>query len=72
MAIERNAPEQEAGLSVLGGQAKASPRLQTREMEVIEALAPKRMALLGQQVQAKSSLWSQEASTDLLDRKSVV
>lgn len=66
MAIERNAPEQEAGLSVLGGQAKASPRLQTREMEVIEALAPKRMALLGQQVQAKSSLWSQEASTDLL------
>lgn len=45
---------------------KASPRLWTREVEVSEALAPKGMALLGQQVQARSSLWSQEASEDLL------
>lgn len=62
--MERNAPEQEAGLSP--GRTGEEGLTQTREMEVTEALAPRRMVLLGQQVQARSSLWSQEASTDLL------
>lgn len=53
-------------MRVPGGRPrKASPRLCTREVEVIEALAPKRMALVGQQVQARPSLWSQEGGTDL-------
>lgn len=53
--MEWTAPEQE------DRQRKASPRLWTREVEVSEALAPKSLALLEQQVQAKPLLWSQEA-----------
>lgn len=55
LVMEWTAPEQE------DRQRKASPRLWTREVEVSEALAPKSLALLEQQVQAKPLLWSQEA-----------
>lgn len=64
--MERDAPEWEAGrLRILGGQAEEGLTSAMGQRTGSEASAPKSVALLGHQVQAKSSLWSQEASKDL-------